>query len=147
MCRNNTVFHSLKNWRKPTCPSCLSFVNTWSPSPIVKLGILVVFAFFFYFPLLYAESFYADDIVRISATHGSFFWQQLGRFFAEWTAYLYSGNATVVLDPFPLGLILSIFLLSIGSFLICRKIDSILPPLFEHRSMDRNNSPGKSFFH
>lgn len=89
---------------------------------LITLGV----AFLFYYPILYAGSFYADDIYRISVGNNGFKWIEIGRFFLEWLAYVYSGNSTTIVDPYPLGLILSILLIGISGCVISLRFDSIV---------------------
>lgn len=89
---------------------------------LATLGV----ALLFYYPILYAGSFYADDIYRISVSNKGFIWGDLGRFFSEWIAYGYSGNSTTIIDPYPLGLILSILLIGLSGCVISVRFDSII---------------------
>jgi hypothetical protein len=79
-----------------------------------------VIAVIFYYPLLNASAYYADDLYR--AYFGTFGWSQLGRPFADITALLYSSTIDlqkpVIVDAYPFSWFLVVFLIVFSSVLI-----------------------------
>lgn len=84
------------------------------------LGILLS-SLTFYFPILYAGVFFADDIYRINVESGGFIWEEQGRFLATLVSYIYGGATNIVIDAFPLTWFINIILLSLSSYLIYKK--------------------------
>lgn len=90
----------------------------------IVLIITILLSALYYYPILYANTFYADDAYRINV--GFFGWNELGRYFANGVAYLYSANTQAILDIFPLSLFLNILLLSLSSVLLYGKFQQYM---------------------
>lgn len=84
------------------------------------LGILLS-SLTFYFPILYAGVFFADDIYRINVESGGFIWEEQGRFLATLISYIYGGATNIVIDAFPLTWFINIILLSLSAYLLYKK--------------------------
>lgn len=75
----------------------------------------------FYFPILYAGVFFADDIYRVNVESGGSIWEEQGRFLATLISYIYGGATNIVIDAFPLTWFINIILLSFSAYLVYRK--------------------------
>ena len=85
--------------------------------------VFFMFSFLYFFSVVYSNSFYGDDFVRIYT--GEFGWTGLGRPLAAVIAYFYSMNTAVIIDPSPLSYIISMLFLSASSYLIFIKFDQV----------------------
>lgn len=110
----------LKNMIKKTWDT---FLEDYCATKKSTLLLLIISALIFYFPVIYGQSFYADDIDRI--TTGSYGWPALGRFLAYLISLLYSANLSITVDPAPLTWILSIVIYGLAAFCINVKISTI----------------------
>jgi hypothetical protein len=88
-----------------------------------KFYFFLLISFLFCFPVIYAQSFYADDVWRVSS--GTFEWDGLGRYFATDIAQFYSLNIYSIVDSSPLSWMLSILVLSIAATLIYTKYNRL----------------------
>lgn len=84
------------------------------------LGILLS-SLIFYFPILYAGVFFADDIYRVNVESGGFIWEEQGRFLATLISYIYGGATNIVIDAFPLTWFINIVLFSLSVYLLYKK--------------------------
>lgn len=89
-----------------------------------KLLIIPLICSLFYFPILYAGVFFADDIYRINVPSGGFNWEWHGRFLATLIAYIYSGTTNMVVDAYPLTWFINTFLFSFSIYLVYLKINN-----------------------
>lgn len=88
-------------------------------------------AFIFYYPILYASVYYADDVSR--SYFGHFSWTSMGRPLADVVALAYSSisemRKPVIVDVYPLSFFLTVFLVALSSILIKMKIARLSPKL------------------
>ena len=87
------------------------------------VGILVLFSFLFYFPVIYSQSFYTDDLYRILG--GEYGWILLGRFLAYGISLVYSTNLAITVDAAPLTWVLSILIYGLSACCVFMKISSV----------------------
>lgn len=102
----------------------ISFANYKLKDDEVKtLGLLMFISMIFYWPVIYAQSFYADDLARVQ--EGYFGWDIFGRYLAKAVAQIYSLNFSLIIDAAPLTWVASIFIVALSSFHLYRKIKKI----------------------
>ncbi|PQJ66277.1 glucosyltransferase domain-containing protein [Photobacterium angustum] len=83
---------------------------------------LLIISFSFYFPVIFAGAFYADDINRINVNWSGFGWDPMGRPLATIIAEIYSNSQKLIVDAAPLTWVLSIILIGFSSYLIYYKL-------------------------
>ena len=85
----------------------------------------IAVAFLFYFPILYASAYHADDVSR--AISGWYLFSGAGRFLLSGVAHVYSSFNSLIVDFHPLNQVLCILCLAISSFFVYKKFNSIVP--------------------
>lgn len=85
----------------------------------------IVVAFLFYFPILYASAYHADDVGRVISGRYGFAWA--GRLLLEDLAKLYSAFGSVIIDFHPLNQVLCVICLAAAAFCVYKKFSLIEP--------------------